>query len=53
MLIDRNYTGWVIFDYDASMMEHSKKSMEELLAADKGYLRDVLKVDLKANFHGA
>ena len=52
-LIDKNYSGWVTFDYDASMMEHSKKSMEQLLADDKGYLRDVLKVDLKANFHGA
>ena len=52
-LIDKKYSGWVTFDYDASMMEHSKKSMEQLLADDKGYLRDVLKVDLKANFHGA
>ena len=52
-LIDKKYSGWVTFDYDASMMEHSNKSMEQLLADDKGYLRDVLKVDLKANFHGA
>ena len=53
MLIDRNFSGWVTFDYDASMMEHSHKSMEQLLVDDKGYLARVLKVDMKANFHGA
>jgi sugar phosphate isomerase/epimerase len=52
-LIDKGFSGWVTFDYDASMMEHSRKSMEELLVADKGYLADVLKVDMKAAFHGA
>ena len=44
-LIDKQYNGWVTLDYDASMMEHSKKSMEQLLAADKKYIVDVLKVD--------
>ena len=52
-LIEKQYSGWVTLDYDASMMEHSKKSMEELLAADKDYIVNVLKVDPKANFHGA
>jgi sugar phosphate isomerase/epimerase len=52
-LVDKKYSGWVTLDYDASMMEHSKKSMEELLAADKDYIVNVLKADAKANFHGA
>jgi sugar phosphate isomerase/epimerase len=52
-LIDKQYDGWVTLDYDASMMEHSHKTMEELLAADKKYMIDVLKVDPKENFHGA
>lgn len=52
-LIDKRYSGWVTLDYDASMMEHSGKSMEQLLAADKQYMIDKLGVDPKANFHGA
>jgi sugar phosphate isomerase/epimerase len=52
-LIDKNYSGWVTLDYDASMMEHSQRSMEQLLAADKDYIVNVLKVDPKANFRSA
>lgn len=52
-LIDKKYDGWVTLDYDASMMEHSGKSMEQLLAADKDYIIKVLKVDPLDNFHGA
>jgi sugar phosphate isomerase/epimerase len=52
-LVGKKYSGWVTLDYDASMMEHSGKSMEELLAADKDYIVNVLKADAKANFHGA
>jgi sugar phosphate isomerase/epimerase len=52
-LIARKYDGWVTLDYDASMMEHSHKTMEELLAADKQYMIEKLGVDPKANFSGA
>lgn len=52
MLVDRKYSSWVILDYDKSMMEHSKKTMEQLLAADKAYIINTLKVDPKANFSG-
>ncbi len=52
-LVEKNFTGWVTLDYDASMAEHSGKSMEALLAADKAYIINVLKADPKADFRGA
>jgi inosose dehydratase len=51
-LIQKNYTGWVTLDYDASMI-HKGSTMEALLASEKKYMGDVLKVDLKANMNGA
>ncbi len=51
-LIAKNYTGWVTLDYDASMI-HKGSTMEALLTAEKKYMADVLKVDLKANMSGA
>jgi inosose dehydratase len=51
-LIQKNYTGWVTLDYDASMI-HEGSTMEALLASEKKYMADVLKVDLKANMSGA
>ena len=50
-LIQKNYSGWVTLDYDASMVVGS--TMEKLLTAEKKYMGDVLKVDLKANMSGA
>ena len=50
-LIQKNYTGWVTLDYDASMI-HKGSTMEALLASEKKYMGDVLKVDLKANMSG-
>ena len=51
-LIEKNYTGWVTLDYDASMI-HKGSTMEALLTSEKNYMRDVLKVDLKANMSGS
>jgi hypothetical protein len=51
-LIQKNYTGWVTLDYDASMI-HEGSTMEALLQSEKKYMADVLKVDLKANMSGA
>jgi len=45
-LIEKNYSGWVTLDYDASMIPKGS-TMEALLAADKKYMIDVLKVDPK------
>ncbi len=51
-LIAKNYSGWVTLDFDASMIPKTG-SMETLLAENKKYLIEVLKVDPKANFHAA
>jgi inosose dehydratase len=51
-LIQKNYTGWVTLDYDASMI-HEGSTMEGLLTSEKKYMGDVLKVDLKANMSGS
>jgi sugar phosphate isomerase/epimerase len=51
-LIEKNYTGWVTLDYDASMI-HEGSTMEALLTSEKKYMAEVLKVDLKANMSGA
>jgi hypothetical protein len=51
-LIEKNYTGWVTLDYDASMI-HKGSTMEALLTSEKKYMADVLKVDLKANMSGS
>lgn len=51
-LIQKNYSGWVTLDYDASMI-HKGSTMEALLASEKKYMGDVLKVDLKANMSGS
>ena len=51
-LIAKNYSGWVTLDFDASMIPKTG-SMEALLAENKKYLIEVLKVDPKANFHAA
>jgi inosose dehydratase len=48
-LIEKNYDGWVTLDYDASMIPKGS-TMEAVLAKDKRYIIDVLKVDAKANF---
>jgi sugar phosphate isomerase/epimerase len=45
-LVEKNYSGWVTLDYDASMIPKGS-TMEALLAADKKYIIDVLKVDPK------
>jgi inosose dehydratase len=50
-LIQKNYNGWVTLDYDASMIP-AGSTMEKVLARDKQYIIDVLKVDAKANFTG-
>ncbi len=51
-LLARNYRGWVTLDFDASMIPKGG-TMEQLLAENKQYIVDVLKVDPKDNFHGA
>ena len=43
-LIAKKYNGWVTLDYDASMI-HKGSTMEALLAAEKKYMADVLKVE--------
>ena len=48
-LIQKNYGGWVTLDYDASMVPKGS-TMEQVLARDKQYIINVLKVDPKANF---
>jgi len=45
-LVQKNFKGWVTLDYDASMIPKGS-TMEALLAADKKYIIDVLKVDPK------
>jgi inosose dehydratase len=50
-LIEKNYSGWVTLDYDASMI-HRASTMESLLNAEKRYMEDVLKVDMQANMTG-
>lgn len=50
-LIEKNYSGWVTLDYDASMI-HRGSTMESLLNAEKRYMEDILKVDMKANMSG-
>ena len=45
-LVEKNFKGWVTLDYDASMIPKGS-TMEALLAADKKYIIDVLKVDPK------
>jgi sugar phosphate isomerase/epimerase len=52
-LVEKKFSGWVTLDYDASMMEHSGKTMEALLAADKQFMIEKLGVDTRANFSGA
>lgn len=49
-IISKGYNGWVTLDYDASMIPPGS-TMEALLARDKQYLINVLKVDPKANFN--
>jgi inosose dehydratase len=48
-LVQKNYKGWIILDYDASMVP-AGSTMEQVLARDKQYMIDVLHVDPKANF---
>lgn len=48
-LISKKYDGWVTLDYDASMVPKGS-TMEQVLARDKQYIINVLKVDPKANF---
>ena len=45
-LVAKKYSGWATLDYDASMIPKGS-TMEALLAADKKYIIDVLKVDPK------
>ncbi|MBN9587593.1 MAG: TIM barrel protein [Alphaproteobacteria bacterium] len=48
-LVEKNFNGWVTLDYDASMIPKGS-TMEAVLAKDKQYIINVLKVDPKANF---
>jgi hydroxypyruvate isomerase len=48
-LIQKNFTGWVTLDYDASMIPKGS-TMEALLTDEKKYLINVLKADPKADF---